>query len=33
MSVIKCKPTSAGRRHVIKVIDSKLHKGNPYYPL
>lgn len=33
MTVIKCKPTSSGRRHVIKVIDSTLYKGKPFYPL
>jgi large subunit ribosomal protein L2 len=33
MSIVKCKPTSAGRRHVIKVVHSDLHKGKPYAPL
>lgn len=33
MTVIKCKPTSSGRRHVIKVVNSILHKGKPFYPL
>lgn len=30
MAVIKCKPTSAGRRHVVKVVNSDLHKGKPF---
>ncbi|MCG9714831.1 50S ribosomal protein L2 [Shewanella insulae] len=30
MAVIKCKPTSAGRRHVVKVVSSDLHKGKPF---
>lgn len=25
--IIKCKPTSPGRRHVIKVVDNSLYKG------
>lgn len=29
MAVIKRKPTSAGRRFVVDVIDSDLHKGSP----
>jgi large subunit ribosomal protein L2 len=33
MAVVKCKPTSAGRRHVVKVVNSDLHKGKPYAPL
>ncbi|ODC04653.1 50S ribosomal protein L2 [Terasakiispira papahanaumokuakeensis] len=33
MAVIKTKPTSAGRRHMIKVVNSELHKGAPYAPL
>ena len=33
MSVVKCKPTSPGRRHVIKVVHADLHKGKPYAPL
>lgn len=32
MAVTKTKPTSAGRRHVVKVT-SKLHKGKPYAAL
>jgi len=30
MAVIKCKPTSPGRRHVVKVTNSDLHKGKPF---
>ncbi|UDG79361.1 50S ribosomal protein L2 [Candidatus Ecksteinia adelgidicola] len=33
MAIIKCKPTSPGRRHVLKVINPELHKGKPYAPL
>ncbi|WP_010324101.1 50S ribosomal protein L2 [Marinobacterium stanieri] len=33
MAVIKAKPTSAGRRHLIKVVSEGLHKGKPYAPL
>ncbi len=33
MPVIKAKPTSPGRRFVVKVVDPKLHKGTPYKPL
>jgi len=33
MAVIKTKPTSAGRRHVVKVVGADLHKGKPYAPL
>ncbi|CAL4325063.1 50S ribosomal protein L2 [Buchnera aphidicola] len=29
MSIVKCKPTSPGRRHVIKVVNSSLYKGKP----
>ncbi|WP_159714591.1 50S ribosomal protein L2 [Blochmannia endosymbiont of Camponotus nipponensis] len=29
MSIIKCNPTSPGRRHVIKLINRDLHKGRP----
>lgn len=29
----KCKPTSAGRRHLVKVVNPDLHKGKPYAPL
>ncbi|CAL4043944.1 50S ribosomal protein L2 [Buchnera aphidicola] len=30
MAIIKCKPTSPGRRHVIKVIDKGLYKGRSF---
>ncbi|MDT9587652.1 MAG: 50S ribosomal protein L2 [Candidatus Arsenophonus melophagi] len=33
MAVVKCKPTSPGRRHTIKVVNPNLHKGNPFFPL
>ncbi|MBX4180743.1 50S ribosomal protein L2 [Sodalis sp. CWE] len=33
MTVIKYKPTSPGRRHVIKVVNFDLYKGKPYIPL
>jgi len=33
MAVTKTKPTSAGRRHVVTVTNSELHKGKPYAPL
>ena len=33
MAVVKTKPTSPGRRHVVKVITPELHKGKPYAPL
>ncbi|XBC39174.1 MAG: 50S ribosomal protein L2 [Buchnera aphidicola (Nurudea shiraii)] len=33
MAIVKCKPTSPGRRHVIKSVNFNLHKGNPYFPL
>ncbi|RZQ54305.1 50S ribosomal protein L2 [Pseudoalteromonas phenolica] len=33
MALQKCKPTSAGRRHVVKVVNPELHKGKPYAPL
>ena len=33
MPVVKCKPTSAGRRFVVKVVNPDLHKGQPYAPL
>jgi len=29
MAVVKAKPTSAGRRFVVKVVDSNLHRGKP----
>jgi large subunit ribosomal protein L2 len=33
MPIVKTKPTSPGRRFVIKVVSPKLHKGRPYAPL
>ena len=33
MAVVKSKPTSPGRRFVVKVVESGLHKGEPYAPL
>ena len=33
MAVVKAKPTSAGRRFVVKVVDSELHKGAPHKAL
>lgn len=33
MSLVKAKPTSPGRRFVVKVQHSHLHKGEPYGPL
>lgn len=33
MAIVKTKPTSPGRRHVVKVVTPDLHKGAPYAPL
>ena len=33
MPVVKAKPTSPGRRFVVKVTNPDLHKGAPYKPL
>jgi large subunit ribosomal protein L2 len=33
MAIVKTKPTSAGRRFVVKVVNADLHKGEPYAPL
>ncbi|AVY93469.1 MULTISPECIES: 50S ribosomal protein L2 [Microvirgula] len=33
MALVKVKPTSAGRRAVVKVVSPDLHKGAPYAPL
>jgi len=33
MAVIKTKPTSAGRRHLVKVVNAELHKGKPFAAL
>ena len=33
MAIVKCKPTSPGRRFVVKVVNPELHKGGAYAPL
>ena len=33
MAVVKCKPTSPGRRFVVKIVRPELHKGAPHGPL
>ncbi len=33
MAIIKCKPTSPGRRHLVKVVNKDLHKGKPFAAL
>jgi large subunit ribosomal protein L2 len=33
MAVVKCKPTSPGRRFVVKIVNPELHKGAPFEPL
>ena len=33
MPIVKAKPTSPGRRFVVKVVHPDLHKGAPYKPL
>ncbi|MEX2470416.1 MAG: 50S ribosomal protein L2 [Pseudohongiellaceae bacterium] len=33
MPVVKTKPTSPGRRFVVKVVHPDLHKGTPFEPL
>lgn len=33
MAIVKQKPTSPGRRFVVKVVTPGLHKGAPYAPL
>ena len=33
MAVLTSKPTSPGRRHVVRVTSEGLHKGDPYRPL
>jgi large subunit ribosomal protein L2 len=33
MALVKVKPTSAGRRALVKVVSPNLHKGGPYQPL
>jgi len=33
MALVKPKPTSAGRRSLVKVVSPELYKGAPYEPL
>ncbi|QCI21228.1 50S ribosomal protein L2 [Buchnera aphidicola (Hyperomyzus lactucae)] len=33
MAIVKCKPTSPGRRHVIKIVNTNLYKGKPFSSL
>lgn len=33
MTIVKTKPTSPGRRFLVKVVNPELHKGGPYEPL
>jgi len=33
MAIVKTKPTSPGRRHVVQVKSEGLHKGEPHAPL
>ncbi len=33
MAIVKSKPTSPGRRFVVKVVNPDLYKGDPYAPL
>ncbi|SIR28995.1 LSU ribosomal protein L2P [Aeromonas sp. RU39B] len=33
MAIVKCKPTSPGRRHVVKVVNQDLYKGKPFAAL
>lgn len=33
MALVKVKPTSPGRRGVVKVVNDKLHKGRPHAAL
>jgi len=33
MAIVKVKPTSNGRRSLVKVVNADLHKGEPYGPL
>jgi large subunit ribosomal protein L2 len=30
MALVKVKPTSPGRRAVVKVVNANLHKGKPF---
>lgn len=33
MALVKTKPTSPGRRHLVKVVNAELHKGKPFAAL
>jgi large subunit ribosomal protein L2 len=33
MALVRTKPTSPGRRQVVKIVDPSLHKGKPHAPL
>ncbi len=33
MAVVKCKPTSPGRRFLVKIVHPELHKGAPFEQL
>lgn len=33
MAIVKVKPTSAGRRALVKIVNANLHKGRPYESL
>ena len=33
MAILKSKPTSPGRRHVVRVVSEDLHKGAPHKPV
>lgn len=33
MAIVKTRPTSPGRRFLIKIVNPELHKGSPYEPL
>lgn len=33
MAIVKVKPTSPGRRGMVKIVSKELHKGKPYAPL
>ncbi|MBL0546847.1 50S ribosomal protein L2 [Aeromonas jandaei] len=33
MAIVKCKPTSPGRRHVVKIVNEELYKGKPFAAL
>lgn len=33
MQLVKAKPTSPGRRFVVKIVNNELYKGEPYAPL